>query len=382
MRHSARLITQRLVASGIGRGYVHRCLAAPRSHPRRLILAAAVLAAIGSWVQASDVRADLPPQQYGFTAGVTPDVAGTATAPAPVALQLHMTTVADPGRPAVSTRLLRFDFDPSVTISPLADGACTATQVSVDATSCVRIGDGTMSFTVLGLVENMTVAAYQQADPQALLLLVDGTAPLFIHNVMEFKPVDAGIGGIRWTMDAPPEVLQQPAPGAYATWTDLNFTLRSAVSLTDCPSSLLTFGSHADFSDGSVGDATAYVPCSPAPPAVVPTPTAMVPRFSTARRRGRGHVLGKLLALRSVRGFTTGTVRLTCTAGCRRQRLGFRLAVGGAPSPLIRVRPALSVTKRTRISVVIGDASGALQTQRFKFVRHRHGLFAVKLPSR
>jgi hypothetical protein len=333
-------------------------------------------------VQASDVRADVPPQQYGFTASVTPDVAGTATAPAPVALQLHMTTVADPGRPAVSTRLLRFDLDPSVTISPLADGACTATQVSLDAPSCVRIGDGTMSFTVLGLVENLTVAAYQQADPQALLLLVDGTAPLLIHSVMEFKPVDAGIGGIRWTMDAPPEMLQQPAPGAYATWTDLNFTLRSAVSLTDCPSSLLTFGSHADFSDGSVGDATTYVPCSPPPPAVAPAPAAMVPRFSTVPRRGRGHVLGKLLALRSVRGFTTGTVRLTCTAGCRRQRLGFRLAVGGAPSPLIRLRPALSLTKRTRIGVVIGDASGALQTQRFKFVRHRHGLLAVKLPSR
>jgi hypothetical protein len=48
----------------------------------------------------------------------------------------------------------------------------------------------------------------------------------------------------------------------------------------------------------------------------------------------------------------------------------------------MRLRPALSVTKRTRISVVIGDASGALQTQRFKFVRHRHGLLAVKLPSR
>jgi hypothetical protein len=46
------------------------------------------------------------------------------------------------------------------------------------------------------------------------------------------------------------------------------------------------------------------------------------------------------------------------------------------------VRPALSVTKRTRISVVIGDASGTLQTQRFKFVRHRHGLLAVELPPR
>jgi hypothetical protein len=90
-------------------------------------------------------------------------------------------------------------------------------------------------------------------------------------------------------------------------------------------------------------------------------------------------VIGKLLALRSVRGLSTGSINLSCTNGCKRRQLGSKVLHGGDAPPLIRLHPALVITKRTRIKLVSADPSGATQTQRFKFVRGTRSLLAVKL---
>jgi len=348
---------------------------------------------VACWVQAPSVGADPFQQQYGFTAAVSPSVAGTTTAPAPVTLRLQMTTVPDNSRPAFSTSLLRFDVDRSAVISLPASGSCSAAQIMVDPTGCTRVGDGTMSFTALGLTENLSVAAYGQADPQELLLLVDGTAPVVEHAVMEFHPIDPVTGGIDWTLDSVPLQLQQPAPGAYATWTNLDVTLRSITSLVGCPNGSLRFVSYSQFTDGSEGDSGLDVPCSSAPadPPVSPPPTTTtttpppeqqatpVVRFTTQVRKRHGHVLGKLLALQSIQGVVAGSVRVTCVASCKRRRLGSATIGAGGSLPPIRLRPPLPLTKATRIKLVFVDARGVAQTQRFKFVRRGHALVAIQL---
>lgn len=338
------------------------------------MLARATLALLAASAVAASPAGAAPPQ-LSLAVTVSPYAGGSA--PAPVTLTLHTIAVPDVSQPPVSTRHMTFDLDPSVITGFQPPAACNPSQVITDATPCTPIGDGTMAFQTLGLLEEMTLTAYQSTDPQALLVLVDGRTPLMIHSVLTLQKTVNSQGGAHYDADTPAS-LQQPAPGAYATWTDFNLALRKTIALAGCPAAPLSFATHSDFTPGSLSaDATALATCEAVAP-LIPTVAVFAPvaHLATAASRHRGRVLGRLLGLRSVSGMTTGTVTLTCTAGCAKRRLATRALTGGEQGTLIRLHPSLKVTKRTRITVTMLNAAGVSQIQRFRFVRRSTSLLA------
>jgi hypothetical protein len=205
--------------------------------------------------------------QLSFSVAVSPYTGGTATAP--VTLTLHTTTTPNMSDPAFAANHMRFDLDPNIVtgFQPPA-AACSDAQVMADATPCATVGDGTMRFSVLGLTENVTVKAFQSTDPQALLLRLDGDAPLRVHEVMTMQRTVVPSGASRFDIDVPPS-LQQPAPGAYATPTDFNLALRWTIALVGCPASPLSFATDSHYSDGTSKSVIAQTTCEvgvPGPP--------------------------------------------------------------------------------------------------------------------
>jgi hypothetical protein len=203
-----------------------------------------------------------------FSVALSPYTGGTSTAP--VMLTLHTTTTPKENESQFAADHLRFDLDPSVVTAfqpPAA--ACSDSQVMADPAPCATVGDGTMSFAVLGLNENVTAKAYQSTDPQALLVRVDGDTPLNLHQVIVMQRSLMPSGASRFDIDVPPGLVQ-PAPGAYATLTDLNLTLRWTIALSGCPASPLNFATQSHFTDGTTsGDIPAQTTCEagvPGPP--------------------------------------------------------------------------------------------------------------------
>jgi hypothetical protein len=343
----------------------------------RLRVARATLALLAASAVVVGPAGAAPPQ-LSLAVTVSPYTGGSA--PAPVTLTLHTIAIPDVTQPAVSTRHMTFDLDPSILTGFQPPAGCTAGQVITDASPCTPIGDGTMVFQTLGLLEEMTLTAYQSTDPQALLVLVDGKTPLMIHSVLTLQKTVNSQGGAHYDTDTPMS-LQEPAPGAYATWTDFNLALRKTIGLARCPPSPLGFATHSDFTPGtSSADATALAACESVtpviPPVIPPAVFAPVAHLATAGSRHRGRVLGRLLGLRSVSGMTTGTVTMTCTAGCSKRRLATRTLTGREHGTLIRLHPSLKVTKRTRITVTMLNAVGVSRVQRFQFVRRSNRLVA------
>jgi hypothetical protein len=236
---------------------------------RDLGLRVAVALAVSSVLAVSSASAVTP--QLSFSVAVSPYTGGTATAP--VTLTLHTTTTPNMSEPSFATSHMRFDLDPSIVtgFQPPA-AACTDAQVMADATPCATVGDGTMSFSVLGLTQNVTVKAFQSTDPQALLLRLDGDAPLRVHEVMTMQRTVMPSGASRFDIDVPPS-LQQPAPGAYATPTDFNLALRWTIALVGCPASPLSFATDSHYSDGTSKSVIAQTACEvgvPGPPNTAP----------------------------------------------------------------------------------------------------------------
>ncbi len=236
---------------------------------RDLGLRVAVALAVSSVLGVSSASAVVP--QRSFSVAVSPYTGGTATAP--VTLTLHTTTTPSMSDPPFATNHLRFDLDPNIVtgFQPPA-AACSDAQVMVDATPCATVGDGTMSLLVLGLAENVTVKAFQSTDPQALLLRLDGDSPLRVREVMTMQRTVMPNGASRFDIDVPPN-LQQPAPGAYATLTDLNLALRWTIALVGCPASPLSFATNSNYSDGTVSSDVAQTACEvgvPGPPNTAP----------------------------------------------------------------------------------------------------------------
>ena len=337
----------------------------------RLIVACSVAALCSLF--AVGARAAVHPT-FGLSVGVTPNVAGTPASPAPVALELHVTSTPNTSEPPFSTSRLSFEVDPNVTLGSLTVGACDVPEVVARQSYCLAIGDGTATFTALGLTEPMTATVFQQRDAQALLVVLDGSAPLQIHSVVAFQRTTSPTGSTVLTADVAPE-LQQPAPGVYATLTDTDVTLRQTVGLAGCPTSVLSFAAHAVFTEGSTADATATSPCTVPPP-----PPPIVPRFAMRAHR-HGRVLGRLLALRSIKGLAAGKVTLTCTAGCPRYRLGSVTIPSTRKGDLIRLRPPITLTSRTRIRLTTVDATGTGKRQLYRFVRRGGSLVARAVPT-
>jgi hypothetical protein len=330
----------------------------PRVFPALLLACSLLPAATASAVE----------PQFTLGVDVTPNVAGTPATPAPTTLTLHTTTVPKLGDPPFSSSRLDFDLDPAIVLGPSGAVGC----------ACDPIGDGSMRITVLGLTEDLTITTFR-AGTRDVLLQIRGKSPLQIDSVLRLVGTPTAAGGTTLRADVP-ATLQQPAPGAYATYTDLVFSLRSTVALVGCPVTMaLAFASRSDFTDGSSAQATAVAPCAPSPLPVVQPAAPVQPVFATKVARHRGRVLGTLLGLASVRGMTAGKVSLRCDVGCSRHQLGSRDLSGSERSALIRLRPPVRVTSRTRISVVTIDSSNRRQTQRFRFVRSSGGLTAKRV---
>jgi hypothetical protein len=144
--------------------------------------------------------------------------------------------------------------------------------VQADNTKCPRnskVGSGSATGTALGLTENLTVTAYNGPAGNKLELLVDGTAPLQIHSVIEGKlQSDSGKFGKKLVV-AIPDNLQQPAPGAYATLTDFKTAVKGTgtkkrpyIGLAGCTKRKLNFKSDFVFTDGTTSTATTTAKCS------------------------------------------------------------------------------------------------------------------------
>jgi hypothetical protein len=144
--------------------------------------------------------------------------------------------------------------------------------VQSDDTKCPkgsRVGSGTAIGTALGLTENLTVTAYNGPRGAKIELLVDGQTPLQIHQVIEGKlQSDSGKYGKKLVV-AIPEALQQPAPGAYATLTDFNTSVKGTgskkrpfVGLTGCTRKKLNYKTDFVFTDGTTSTASTTSKCS------------------------------------------------------------------------------------------------------------------------
>jgi hypothetical protein len=346
--------------------------------PARCLRAGTAIVLVVLCMLATTASATVP--QLALTVDVSPYTG--AGAPAAVTLTLHMTATVDPSDQPYATKHMSFDLDPSILTGFQPSVGCIGTQVISNSPTCTPIGDGSMQFQALGLTENAAVTAFQSTDPNTLFLLADGKTPLNIHSLLTVTKTDSPTGGSRLDIDFPPD-LQQPAPGAYSTLTDFQVALRSTIAMAGCPSAPLSFATHSDFVPAFkpgdyAADATTTAPCQGAAP-VAPPPFAPVPNLATAAAKKHGRVLGKLLALRSVRGMTDGTVTLTCTASCAKRKLGTATLHNPPQAALIRLHPALKITKRTRIHVTMVNAAGVTQTARFRFARRSGRLTAVSL---
>jgi hypothetical protein len=189
-----------------------------------------------------------------------------------VKLSVELITQPAAGDPAFATKSTVVHFDKNLKFGGKYLKSCSAAQVLADDTKCPKgskVGSGSATGTALGLTENLTVTAYNGPAGSKLELLVDGTAPLQIHSVIEGKlQTDSGKFGKKLAV-AIPENLQQPAPGAFATLTDFKTAVKGTgskkrpyIGLAGCTKKKLNYKSDFVFTDDSTSTATTTSKCS------------------------------------------------------------------------------------------------------------------------
>ena len=235
---------------------------------RKLTLTAAVAAAA---IGAVGVAQAVTPTT-ALKASVSPTKHGTKKKPRNVKLSIELITQPNPNDPPFATKSTVVHFDKSLKLGGKYLKSCTAGTVRTNNTSCPKgskVGTGSASGTALGLTEPLTVTAYNGPGGNKLELLVDGTTPLTIHDVIEGKlSADKGKFGTKLVVVIP-DTLQQPAPGAYATLTDFRTVVKGTgskkrpyVGLAGCTKKKLNFRSDFVFTDGSKSTATTTAKCS------------------------------------------------------------------------------------------------------------------------
>jgi hypothetical protein len=233
---------------------------------RKLMITAAAVTALGAVGAAQAVT-----PTTSLKASVSPSKKGTVKKPRNVKLSIELITQPKAGEPAFATQTTVVHFDKNLVFGAKYLATCSQAQVQADNTKCKtgsRVGSGSASGVALGLVENLTVVAYN-GPGSSLELLVDGSSPLAIHSVIEGKLVsDSGKFGKKLTV-AIPANLQQPAPGAFATLTDFKTVVKGTgsksrpyVGLKGCTSKKLNFKSDFVFTDGTTSTASTTAKCS------------------------------------------------------------------------------------------------------------------------
>jgi hypothetical protein len=233
---------------------------------RKLMITAAAVTALGAVGIAQAVT-----PTTSLKASVSPSKKGTVKKPKNVKLSIELITAPKAGEPAFATKSTVVHFDKNLVFGTKYLPTCSKTQVQADDTKCKsgsRVGTGSAQGVALGLVENLTVVAYN-GPGSTLELLVDGQAPLQIHSVIEGKLVsDSGKFGKKLKV-AIPDNLQQPAPGAFATLTDFKTAVKGTgtkkrpyVGLKGCTKKKLNFKADFVFTDNTTSTASTTSKCS------------------------------------------------------------------------------------------------------------------------
>ena len=235
---------------------------------RKLTLTAGVAAAA---IGAVGVAQAVTPTT-AMKASVSPTKHGTKKKPRNVKLNIKLITQPNPNDPPFATRSTVVHFDKNLKFGGKYLKTCSADKVRSNNTACPKgskVGTGSAVGTALGLAENLTVTAYNGPGGNKLELLVDGTSPLTIHDVIEGKlQSDSGKFGKKLAVQIP-DSLQQPAPGAYATLTDFTTSVKGTgskkrpyIGLAGCKNKTLNFKSDFVFTDGSTSTATTTAKCT------------------------------------------------------------------------------------------------------------------------
>jgi hypothetical protein len=235
---------------------------------RKLTLTAGVAAAA---IGAVGIAQAVTPTT-AMKASVSPTKKGTKTKPRNVKLNIELITTPNPNDPGFATKTTVVHFDKNLKFGGKYLKSCSADKVRSDNTSCPtgsKVGSGSATGSALGLTENLTVTAYNGPGGNKLELLVDGTSPLTIHDVIEGKLLsDSGKFGKKLSV-AIPDSLQQPAPGAFATLTDFKTSVKGTgskkrpyIGLAGCTKKKLNFKSDFVFTDNTTATATTTSKCS------------------------------------------------------------------------------------------------------------------------
>ena len=236
---------------------------------RVTLLALAVVAVVA--IPASSAFAVNSPQQ--FSASVTPNKGGTKAKPTPVTLKVrpYFGDISADAAAPFATQTANVFFPAESVFNGKYFPSCANAKVLSAASSCPsgsKVGKGTAAGVALGLTENLTVTIYNGPGGKAVELLVDGTSPLAIHSVIEGKLTKQS-GKFGYLLKVPvPADLQEPAPGAKATLTDFNTTIKATykktpyIGLAGCTAKKLNFGYTGEYTDGTTGQQIAVTePC-------------------------------------------------------------------------------------------------------------------------
>jgi hypothetical protein len=233
-----------------------------------MVTSALALGAIGVGVS-SAVDPDL-----SITATVSPSKHGTSKKPKKTKLVVKLKTTPKAGEPAFAASDTIVHLGKELKFNGKALKQCSAAKVQADDTKCPKgskVGKGVAAGVALGATENLTVTAYNGPGGNKLELLVDGSSPLPIHEVIEGVLVkDTGLYGNKLVVKIP-DHLQQPAPGAYATLIQFDTTINAVtgkkkapyVGIASCKTKSIAFAVDYVYQpDGSTKTATTTAKCS------------------------------------------------------------------------------------------------------------------------
>ncbi len=207
-----------------------------------------------------------------FTGSASPTKAGTKKKPKAVTLKIRpyfdytapaeQTKIkADP----FATKTANVFFPKNAVFNGKFFPSCARPKVLSAVASCPKgsqVGSGTAAGFALGLLEKLTVKIFNAPGGKGVNLLVEGSSPLVIKDVIEGKLTkQSGKYGYKLAVTVP-EGLQQPAPGAIATLVDFDTKLPAKtikkgkkkipyVASKGCTGGSWAWGYTGDYTDGT-----------------------------------------------------------------------------------------------------------------------------------
>lgn len=329
-------------------------------------------------------------QQASVT--ITPDVAGTEVTPqsASVTLRAWFDDVSpDLGR-AVQFATVNGTFFLPKGVVTTDSAACSAATVFQDERLCPaasRVGDGAAVFRGLGLVESVKLQAFNQPGGSGVGVLVTGTIPLIIREVVPAK-LTRLTGDPKSSSELTltiPRNLQSPAPGVIAALEDFRVTFPTHdpyayFATTGCTGgvwpSRYVAGYTTSFDgslDGGMQAVASSVPCQNAPQITVAAPgdgaaytrgAPVLADYSCADADGAADIrtcAGQVAVGEPVDTSTTGTktfsVSATDVAGNTRSRSVTYTVIGAGPPA---VTPPPSTPRPLALRSLTARAGGSI----------------------